>query len=193
MATKQSSVADSFIALFHHRWSLHILSSLYQLQGAKFVTLVNRLQISRDTLSQTLKALIQQGWVKKNPGYGHPMRPEYILTDKGQAISPICVELVIKIEKFQLEESALKKWSMPLLFPICKGILRFSELKEVYPEITPRALTQALKEMASAELVHRVVLETFPPSVEYRIAAKGLEFCSLLTKLVNKLEKLSSL
>ena len=53
---------------------------------AKFVVLQKRLGISRSSLQRTLRALIDAGLVKKNPGYGHPMRPEYLLTERGAKV-----------------------------------------------------------------------------------------------------------
>jgi DNA-binding HxlR family transcriptional regulator len=189
MATKLRSATGGFISLFHHRWSVPIIAELHQSGGTKFISLIHKLTLSRDSLSRTLKSLAVQKWVTRNPGYGHPMRPEYILTENGRAIGPFCFDLAEKISELRLEEPALKKWSMPLLFAICSSIHRFSDLREAYPEITPKALTEALKEMASAELIHRVVLDTYPPSVEYHILKKGLRFCPILSDLVSALDE----
>ena len=61
-----------FVALFHHRWAVPVLAELHRgAGGAKFVTLVNRLGIGRDSLRRTLAALIERGWVMPNPGHGH--------------------------------------------------------------------------------------------------------------------------
>jgi DNA-binding HxlR family transcriptional regulator len=52
---------------------------LYTGQGERFVTLVNRLGASKDAVSATLAQLIDDGVVQRNPGYGHPLRPEYLV------------------------------------------------------------------------------------------------------------------
>ena len=67
-------------ALLHHRWAVPILAVLHREKGAKFVTLGSRLGVSRDSLRRSLDRLTQQRLVRRNPGYGHPMRPEYVLT-----------------------------------------------------------------------------------------------------------------
>jgi len=118
------------------------------------------------------------------------MRPEYLLTQAGKAIGEPCSMLTQTMAKLTLEETALKKWSMPLLFAICKGCHRFSDLRDAYPDITSKALIESLKEMALARLIHRLVLDTYPPSVEYRILPDGQRFCPGLTKLVSTLDGL---
>jgi len=64
------------IGLVHHRWNILVIADLHRLSGAKFVTLVNHLDVSRGSLSTSLANLIELGIVRKNTGHGHPMRPE---------------------------------------------------------------------------------------------------------------------
>ena len=66
--------------LVHHRWNIAIVAELHRSNGAKFVTLANRLELGHSTLKRCLNALIDLGLVRRNPGYGHPLRPEYLLT-----------------------------------------------------------------------------------------------------------------
>ena len=72
----------SLTVLVHHRWALPVLGELYRDDGAKFVTLVHRLNVSKDSLARTLEHLRTLDLAVKNPGYGHPLRPEYVLTHK---------------------------------------------------------------------------------------------------------------
>ena len=44
-----------------------------------------RLGLSRSMLTASLTQLIEAGWLQRNPGHGHPLRPEYVLTDAGRA------------------------------------------------------------------------------------------------------------
>ncbi len=41
----------------------------------------------------SLNDLIGQGFVRRNTGHGHPMRPEYLLTEDGLAIRAITMGL----------------------------------------------------------------------------------------------------
>src|SRR5262245_47973361 len=89
---------DRLTVLFHRRWSVPILAELHRGDshpgGSKFITLLNRLRISRDSLTATLGHLMHHDLVMRNPGYGHPMRPEYLLAEAGYDIAPGCVRLM---------------------------------------------------------------------------------------------------
>ena len=90
-------------ALLHHRWSVPVLAALLEGSGAKFVTLARRLDLSRDSLRRTLDVLIAQRWVMRNPGHGHPMRPEYLLTAAGARIAPWCHGLLRALSRLGLD------------------------------------------------------------------------------------------
>jgi DNA-binding HxlR family transcriptional regulator len=153
--------------LFHHRWTAPILAELHRANGAKFITLVERLGIPRETLSQTLQALIRSGWVRRNPGHGHPMRPEYLPTARGRRLGQACERLLFELRRKNLEGVALKKWSMPVLHALAGGPRRFSELKRSLGPVSTRALTLAIRDLVTAGLVHRSVSEATPPEVRY--------------------------
>jgi DNA-binding HxlR family transcriptional regulator len=159
--------------LCHHRWSLPILAQLYLERGAKFVTLAHRLGVSRDSLRRTLAALIEHGLLKRNPGYGHPMRPEYVLTPAGARLAPWCHRLVRALRALRLEPSVLRKWSLPVLAVLYAGRARFSDLKSALPGITPRALTLTLKDMETAGLIQRRVLSEYPPATCYQLTTRS--------------------
>ena len=77
---------NRFITLFHRQWAVRVLVELQRAHGAKFVTLHSQLGVGRATLRATLDDLIAEGWVLRNPGHGHPMRPEYLLTKEGSLL-----------------------------------------------------------------------------------------------------------
>jgi DNA-binding HxlR family transcriptional regulator len=157
--------------LFHHRWAVPILAELHRAAGSRFVPLANRLGLSRESLRQTLAALIAAGLVMRNPGYGHPLRPEYVLTPRGRRLAPACVRLVEALQRLDFEDGGLKKWSIPVLLELARE-RRFAELREALA-ISPRALTLALKELADAGLVERRVHTGFPPSTSYRVTPRA--------------------
>ena len=160
----------SLIALFHHRWAAPILAELERRQGARLVVLVNRLGAPRDTVRRTLDALVGAGLVQRNPGYGHPLRPEYVLTAEGGPVARRCVRLLDAIGA--RADLGLKKWSMPVLVALGRAT-RFSELRALLPGVTPRALAIALKDLQAAGLATREVLAAYPPSTAYRLTDEG--------------------
>ena len=153
--------------LFHHRWTAPILAELHRTNGAKFITLVRRLDIPRETLIRTLRALIRSGWVRRNPGHGHPMRPEYLPTARGRRLGEACDRLLFEVRRMNLGGIALKKWSMPVLHALAGGPRRFSELKRSLGPVTTRALTLAIRDLVNAGVIHRSVSTDMPPEVRY--------------------------
>jgi DNA-binding HxlR family transcriptional regulator len=159
------------LALFHHRWNIPVLAEIHRASGTRFVVLVNRLGVSRDSLTHTLDALVQARWVRRNPGYGHPLRPEYILTKPGSRLAPHCQTLHGELRSRQAEEIGLRKWPMPVLLSIAEGARRFADLKSILPGITARALSLALRDLQDAALIKRIVLDAYPPATRYEVTA----------------------
>lgn len=174
---------SSLIELFHHRWAVPILAELHNQRGSRFVTLARTLGLSRESLRQTLGALVDGGLVRRNPGYGHPLRPEYLLTERGARVASGCQPLIKTLRRRDLEDVCLRKWSMPLLASLTEGPRRFSELREELERISPRALTLALKELEAAGLVERRVTSDYPPATLYRLSRSGRPLANLLKPL----------
>lgn len=62
------------------------------------------------------------------------------------------------------------KWAIIILRDLFwHGDQRFKDFKSHTPTITDRALTQSLKHLQGLKLIERVVQDTSPPSVVYRL------------------------
>lgn len=175
-----AAIAARLRDLFHHRWSAPVLAELHGQRGSKFITLVNRLAASRDSIRAAIQSLIEQGLVIRNPGYGHPLRPEYVLAETAGEAARQCASLMRTISSMELKAVALRKWSMPALFALSRGGARFTSLKSTLADITARALTLALKDLCEAGLAERRVHEGYPPSTSYRITPRGRRLVRLL-------------
>jgi DNA-binding HxlR family transcriptional regulator len=156
------------IELFHHRWAPPALALLGERGGSRFVELQRRLAVGRESLKRALDALDDQGLVRRNPGYGHPLRPEYVPTAKGRSAAAMAGRVLAAADPGVL----LHKWPVPVLQELGEG-RRFSELHAGLATATPRALALALQELERAELVRREVLPTRPPSTVYRPTPGG--------------------
>ena len=156
---------NDLIAIFHHRWSAPVLAELLRQKGSRFAALVGTLGVGRESLRRTLDSLLELGLVARNPGYGHPLRPEYVLTSRGEPVARRCERLLAALDGH--EDVVLRKWSAPVLAALSEPS-RFSELRERLPGVTGRSLALALKELESAGLVERQVDERArPPAVVY--------------------------
>lgn len=157
---------SSLVDLCHHRWTLPVLAEIERTRGSRFATLSGRLGVSGESLRRTLRALEADGLVTRNPGYGHPLRPEYVFTERARGLGPPAQRLVEALHGH--EEVGLKKWSLPVLAALDEP-RRFSELRAVLPEASPRALTLSLKDLQAAGLVRRTVTDDYPPAVVYEL------------------------
>src|SRR2546421_55408 len=79
---------------------------------------------------QALDFLISQGWIMRNPGYGHPSRPEYVVTKTGAELAARCEYTLQALKDFSLEQVGLNRWTLPILFQLSKGPARFGELRK---------------------------------------------------------------
>ena len=62
------------------------------------------------------------------------------------------------------------KWKLQILYELCiKSPMRFGELKKMLKPITNAALTNALKELETAELIQRIQYNEMPLRVEYSL------------------------
>lgn len=160
-----------------------IIAVLAHDRGAKFVTLLSRTGASRDTLSDTLSHLIDEGVVARNPGYGHPLRPEYILTPFGETLGPSCIRATEVVPALGIMEVALKKWPMLVLVAMGRGGRRFGEIKEMLPGVSPRALTAALRDLQAARLAERTITESWPPHTVYELTPLAQEALPVLEEI----------
>ncbi len=65
------------------------------------------------------------------------------------------------------------KWSMPIIYILSKGKMRFKELERSVEGINTRMLVKELKNMEANGIVTREVFPTVPPTVEYTLTHKG--------------------
>src|SRR2546421_12877163 len=66
-----------------------------------------------------------------------------------------------------------KRWTGAILFVLMDGPLRFSEVKQLVPELSDRLLSERLKELEAEDIVERHVIDDTPVRVEYRLTEKG--------------------
>jgi DNA-binding HxlR family transcriptional regulator len=153
---------EEMIAIFHHRWSAPVLAELLRQKGSRFAALSGTLGVGRESLRRTLDSLLALGLVARNPGYGHPLRPEYVLTRRGEDAARRCAAMLAAAD----DDVLLRKWSLPVLAALATPA-RFSELRSALPEVTPRALALALKDLRTAGLIERRIEDAYPPTAIY--------------------------
>ncbi|MEM8587771.1 MAG: winged helix-turn-helix transcriptional regulator [Pseudomonadota bacterium] len=88
----------------------------------------------------------------RDTGYGHPLRPEYALTDYGRIVSAECRALLGQVRPPE-RDIILKKWSMPCICVARPGGTSFTEFRRTLPTITPRALSLAIGDLEAGEII----------------------------------------
>ena len=75
------------------------------------------------------------------------------------------------------------KYKALILWHLSSGKLRFSELKKVIKNATPKMLTQQLRELEAQALIHREVFPVIPPKVEYSLTELGRSLMPILVAM----------
>ena len=162
------------------RWLVPLLAHVGAEQGSRFAVMLARLGLSRSALAASLAQLQEAGWLRRNPGHGHPLRPEYILTLEGAPIAAFCVRVMGERVRLGLEPGQLPRWSLPLIARLDHGPARFSSLGSALRPVTPRALSLTLKQMLSVDLVDRALEDEFPPVAIYGLTGRGARLAAAM-------------
>ncbi len=75
------------------------------------------------------------------------------------------------------------KYKALILWHLADGKLRFSQLRKQISGVTPKTLTQQLRELEASELIHREVFPIVPPKVEYSLTDLGKSLMPLLVAM----------
>ncbi|MEI6266093.1 MAG: helix-turn-helix domain-containing protein [Sphingobacteriia bacterium] len=75
------------------------------------------------------------------------------------------------------------KYKGRILWVLREGCLRYGELNRAVVGITPKMLTQTLKELESDELIARKVYLEVPPKVEYSLTETGKELIPFISQM----------
>ncbi|MGO9488431.1 MAG: winged helix-turn-helix transcriptional regulator [Solirubrobacteraceae bacterium] len=73
-----------------------------------------------------------------------------------------------------------RRWQLSILYAALSGALRFNEFAEAIAGISPRMLSERLRDLEAAGLVQRTVIPSSPPTVEYRLTEKGRRLAPLI-------------
>jgi DNA-binding HxlR family transcriptional regulator len=81
-------------------------------------------------------------------------------------------------------ELVFSRWTTPVMWALHEyGPQRFTELQRLIPAITPKVLTQRLRQLERDGLVVRSYYPEIPPRVEYQITELGRSLGPLFASL----------
>lgn len=158
------------VNLSSRAWSLPVLASLHSGVPGRQAPLLVATGAGRTAFGQSMERLIDIGVVERNPGHGHPLRPEFRLTKLGEPIAALAFELQTIAGPQQ--DLLRRSWTLPTLCALGK-YHHFNELKRAL-KVTDRALSKALKELEEHQWVQRSVDESArPPRSIYTAIGPG--------------------
>ncbi len=170
---------DQLVNVTARAWALPILASLHSGVPGRQASLLSATGASRTAFGQSMDHLLEIRLIERNPGHGHPLRPEFRLTQQGKRAAAIAH----KIRSItQDDDQALlrRTWTLPILATLHRPRF-FNEIGRDLGPITDRALSQSLKSMEAKNWVSRTISETArPPRSLYSAVNSG----AMISKVV---------
>lgn len=172
-----------FVNITSKAWSMPILAQMHAGIPGRQAPLLTATGAGRTAFAQSMDHLITIGLVERNPGYGHPLRPEFRLTDLGRPAAELAHK--IHLTSKDDDQTLLRRaWTLPVLAALHTP-RHFSEIKFDLSPITDRALSQSLKTMEAKTWVKRRVDQTTrPPRARYTAANMGVAISQITSTSV---------
>src|ERR1700680_4558891 len=79
----------------------------------------------------------------------------------------------VPMEVRQMADLLERRWQLSIIYAALTGALRFSEFADAVAGISPRMLSERLRDLEAAGLLERTVIPSSPPRVENNLAARG--------------------
>ncbi len=146
---------ESFVNITSRAWAIPVLSSLHVGVPGRQAALLTATGASRTSFAQSMDHLIEIGLLERNPGHGHPLRPEFRLTQLGISAARLANKIQ-NVSKDEDQDLLRRSWTLPILVSL-QTPRHFSDIKRNLLTITDRALSQSLRSMENINWVRRSV------------------------------------
>lgn len=147
---------ELLVNLTSKAWSLKILALLHEGVPGRQAPLLAATTASRSAFAASLEHLFQLGLLERNPGHGHPLRPEFRLTSKGVAAAAMASRIVALVPGDDGFSVIKRSWTVPIL-AITDQPQRFSVIRSGLGSITDRALSKSLGVLEERDWLRRDV------------------------------------
>ncbi|MEP2716039.1 winged helix-turn-helix transcriptional regulator [Pseudophaeobacter sp.] len=161
-----------------------ILSCLHDKVPGRQAALLATTGAGRGAFTASMQHLIQIGLVERNPGHGHPLRPEFRLTQSGSDAAATA-SLLLKAAEAEDQVLLRRAWTLPILAALSVPCY-FGEIKKYLPKITDRALSQSLQLLEGQGWVERSVSAADrPPRPVYCAINTGARISLVASKQIS--------
>ncbi|WP_029063860.1 winged helix-turn-helix transcriptional regulator [Labrenzia sp. DG1229] len=175
-----------FVNITSRAWTIPILSSLHEGVAGRQAPLLTATGASRSAFAHSIDHLIKMGLLERNPGHGHPLRPEFRLTKAGHTAALLANRIHIA-SKNEDQNLLRRSWTIPILTSLQRPRY-FNEIKRDLTTITDRALSQSLKAMETRHWVRRSVNDAArPPRSMYETINFGIKISQITGAEINTL------
>ncbi len=162
-------------------WALPVLAALGVGVPGRQANLLEHSGASRTAFRQSLDHLLQMGLVRRRSGHGHPLRPEFELTELGASVAPIAQSVIRIVERNPAALSLVRRnWTLPILSQTSQPAY-FAFLRKGLAPITDRALSQGLKSLEDMRWIRRdIASQSRPPRPVYSAIGTGAVIAATL-------------
>ncbi|MCA1774381.1 MAG: winged helix-turn-helix transcriptional regulator [Loktanella sp.] len=170
---------ETFVNTTSRAWAIPILANLHAGIAGRQAPLLAATGASRTAFAQSMDHLIAMGLLERNPGYGHPLRPEFRLTSLGVTAAAIA-NRIQSVTADEDQDLLRRSWTLPVLTAIHRPS-HFTDIRRNLRTITDRALSQSLRSMEVRNWVCRKVDEgARPPRSIYSAVNTGSKISSII-------------
>ncbi len=145
----------AFVNITSRAWALPILSNLHDGVPGRQATLLAATGASRTAFAQSMDHLIKIGLLERNPGHGHPLRPEFRLTPIGITAAALANKIQ-GVAGAENQDLLRRSWTLPVLTSLHTKS-HFNDIRRNLGPITDRALSQSLRSLEDRNWVCRNV------------------------------------
>ncbi len=166
---------STLVNLTSRAWSLNILASIHSGVPARQAPLLAATCASRTSFANSLKHLVELNLLERNPGHGHPLRPEFRLTATGIKAATIADRITNAVPNDTEFALLRRSWTVPIL-ALTDRPQRFSGMKSSLIRITDRALSSSLHQLEERDWIQRDIdTSERMPFPTYRAVNAGIE------------------
>ena len=152
---------NSLVNISSRAWALSILANLHEGVAGRQAALLTATGASRSAFAQSMEHLIDIRLLERNPGHGHPLRPEFRLTPSGVRAAAMASK-VHGVSGTEDQNLLRRSWTLPVLTTL-QTPRYFNDIRRNLSTISDRALSQTLKSMEERSWVHRSVDDALRP------------------------------
>jgi DNA-binding HxlR family transcriptional regulator len=165
-------------------WSLDILALMHGGVPGRQATLLSASGAGRTAFVQSLAHLVDLGLLERNPGHGHPLRPEFRLTAQGADVARVADSIRNAVPRVLEHDLLRRTWTVPIL-AVSQEPRYFTEIKNELVTISDRALSQSLKQLHEQRWLQRKIdPANYPPRPLYQTIGVGARISRALISKV---------